>query len=154
MVGVQVDVVRADEGRKRVIRRLLELNAHDFSAIDGRDLSAAGEYGYPYLDDYWAAGTDRHPFLILAEGRIAGCALVRAGDPHRFGEFFVVRKYRRAGVGTQAARDVLTRFPGRWDVHEVAGHDAAVAFWRQAIPTTFHEIVAADGTHQHFTIGP
>ena len=38
----------------------------------------------------------------LVDGALAGCALVRAGSPHRFGEFFVVRKYRRSGVGATA----------------------------------------------------
>ncbi len=152
MDAVHVEVVPADETSQPVIRRLLELNSYDFSAIDGRDLSSLGEYGYPHLDDYWRPEENRHPFLIMVDGRIGGCALVRAGDPHRFGEFFVLRKYRRSGVGTRAARAVLARFPGRWDVHQVPGNDPAVAFWRRAIPVEFRQTAETDGTHQHFTI--
>jgi predicted acetyltransferase len=31
-------------------------------------------------------------------------------------EFFVLPKYRRGGVGTDAARAVFARFPGEWHV--------------------------------------
>lgn len=153
-VGVDVDVTPAAEGEKPIIGRLLELNAHDFSEFDGRDLGPHGEYGYPYLDDYWCGTEDRHPFLIRVDGTIAGCALVRAGRPHRFGEFFVVRKYRRRGVGTAAARSVFRRFPGEWLVEEVPGNDAAAAFWRRAIPAVYHEVVTDAGTSQRFVAGP
>ena len=147
---VDIRLVPALERDKPVVRRLLELNSHDFSEVDGRDLGPHGEYGYPYLDHYWLPEEERHPFLIDVDGQIGGCALVRAGVPHQFGEFFVVRKYRRRGVGLLAARAVFARFPGRWHVHEVAGNHAAVAFWRTAIPVVFDETSDDDGTTQTF----
>ena len=52
-VRVEVLVTRVPEEEKSVVRRLLELNSHDFSSIDGRDLGPHGDYGYPYLDHYW-----------------------------------------------------------------------------------------------------
>lgn len=147
---VNVTVVPVLEGDKPVVRRLLELNSHDFSEVDGRDLGPHGEYGYPYLDHYWIPGENRHPFLIDVDGQIGGCALVRAGEPHEFGEFFVVRKYRRRGVGVLAARAVFAQFSGAWFVHEVSGNDAAVNFWRRAIPVAFDETTDEHGTTQTF----
>ena len=147
---MDVRLIPALEGDKPVVRRLLELNSHDFSEVDGRDLGPHGEYGYPYLDHYWLAEEERHPFLIDVDGQIGGCVLVREGVPHQFGEFFVVRKYRRRTVGLLAARAVFARFPGPWHVHEVAGNHAAVAFWRKAIPVVFDETSDDDGTSQTF----
>jgi predicted acetyltransferase len=147
---VHVELVRAGEDEKAVVRRLLELNAHDFSEIDGRDLGPHAEYGYRFLDHYWLPGEDRHAFIIRVDGAIGGCVLVRAGAPHRFGEFFVVRKYRRSGVGTSVARMVFEMFPGEWLVQEVAGNEAAVAFWRRAIPCEFDEVVDDARTAQRF----
>ena len=149
---VDIAVVPASEEQKPIVRRLLELNSHDFSEIDGRDLGPHGEYGYWYLDHYWISNENRHAFLVTVDGKIAGCALVRAGQPHEFGEFFIVRKYRRNGVGTSVARDVLARFPGEWLVHEVEGNDAAVEFWSRAIPTNFEEHADSSGTAQRFVI--
>ena len=151
-MDVDVDVAPAAEVEKPVVRRLLELNAHEFSAFDGRDLGPTGEYGYRYLDHYWVGTEDRHPFLVRVDGALAGCALVRAGSPHRFGEFFVVRKYRRSGVGATAARHLFARFPGEWVVEVVAGNTAAVSFWRRAIPVAFDEVVTDAGTEQRFTV--
>lgn len=148
---MEIDVVPAAEEEKPIVRRLLELNSHDFSEIDGRDLGPHGEYGYQYLDHYWIQSENRHAFLITVDGMIAGCALVRAGDPHEFGEFFIIRKYRRTGVGTVAAREIFKRFPGEWFVHEISGNDSAVHFWRRAIPTEFQESTDQTGTAQRFT---
>jgi predicted acetyltransferase len=147
---VRVTVVPALERDKPVIRRLLELNSHDFSEIDGRDLGPHGEYGYRYLDHYWIPSENRHPFLIDVDGRIAGCVLMRAGEPNELGEFFVVRKYRRRGIGVLAARAVFAQFPGAWLIHEARGNDAAVHFWRTAIPVAFDETTDEHGTTQTF----
>jgi predicted acetyltransferase len=70
-------------------------------------------------------------------------------------EFFVMRKYRRGGVGVIAARAVFARFPGEWQVRELAANAGAVAFWRKAIPVPFTEDMNDEGPVQHFVIaGP
>ena len=48
-------------------------------------------------------------------------------------EFFVMSKYRRRGVGSEAARFAFDRFPGRWEVREMAANTPAQAFWRRVI---------------------
>ena len=75
-----VDVIAIREVVRVVVRRLLELYAHDFSEIDGHELSSSGEHGYRYLDLYWT-DADRHAFLIHADGRLAGLAMVRESSP-------------------------------------------------------------------------
>jgi predicted acetyltransferase len=134
-----------------VLRRLLELYAHDFSAYNGADVDDHGRYGYQYLDNYWT-DPDRYPFLFKVDGRFAGFALVRAGAPHDMAEFFVMRKYRRSGVGVEAARAVFARFAGEWQVRELAANVGATAFWRVAIPVPFTEDTNHEGPVQHFTI--
>jgi predicted acetyltransferase len=147
-----VDVQEATIDEKPVLRRLLELYAHDFSEFNGADVDDHGTFGYSYLDNYWTQ-PHRHPLLIRVDGRIGGFALVRSGSPHDMAEFFVMRKYRRGGVGVEAARAVFTRFPGEWQVRQVAANVAAVAFWHTAIPVPFTEDTNDDGPVQHFSIG-
>src|SRR4051794_29927930 len=110
-----VEVVDARESDRSVLRRLVELYRYDFSEFDDADVDDHGEFGYRYLDNYWTE-PDRHPYLIRCDARWAGFALVRSGDPNDMAGFFIMRKYRRSGVGRGAARDVLGRFPGRWTV--------------------------------------
>ena len=81
----------------------------------------------------------KHHFVIRVGGRLAGFALVSnrshyAGTGVReISEFFVLRKYRRRGVGTHAARMLFERFPGRWELAELTWNVAARRFWRRLI---------------------
>lgn len=145
-----VEVVEATVDDKPALRQLLELYCHDFSAYNGADVDAQGLYRYPYLDDYWTE-EERHPFLFKVEGQLAGFAFVRAGSPHDMAEFFVMRKYRRSGVGIDAARAVFAKFPGEWQVRELTANAGATAFWRNAIPVSFTEDTNDEGPVQHFT---
>jgi hypothetical protein len=60
--------------------------------------------------------------LIRADGHIAGFALLNQWSAldrpldRAVAEFFVVRKYRLACVGTRAAHRVFRRYPGRWEI--------------------------------------
>ena len=87
------------------------------------------------------------------DGAWAGLALVFTGEPHDIAEFFVMRKYRRHGVGTHAATRIFEQYPGRWTVREQVVNRAAAAFWRRAIPCTFDEVEEAGEIVQSFTVG-
>lgn len=148
---MDVEVIEAALADKPVLRNLLELYQHDFSAFDDIDVGADGLYNYRYLDNYWTE-TDRHPLLLRVDGKWAGFALVRSGTPHDMAEFFVMRKYRRRGVGTVLARGVFARFPGVWQVRQMASNPAATAFWTRAIPVDFAQETLDHGPVQRFTI--
>jgi predicted acetyltransferase len=132
---------------------LLELNAYEFSAIDGQDIGPDARYGYPYLDHYFDPSENRAALLFEADGQLAGFALIRLGPPHRVAEFLILPKYRRRGLGEEAARSVFTRWPGEWITHEIPGNQGAVAFWRAVIPVPFVETSDSNGTTQRFLIG-
>ncbi len=146
-----VEVFEATLEDKSVVRQLLELYQYDFSEFVDADLDRHGTYGYQFLDNYWTE-PDRHPFLFRVDGRWAGFALVRAGAPHDMAEFFVMRKYRRHGVGLVAARELFARFPGEWQVRQMATNTPATNFWRRAIPDPFEEDRSDHGTVQRFSV--
>jgi predicted acetyltransferase len=137
---------------KVVMRHLLELYLHDFSELDGSEVDDHGLYGYRYLDHYWTED-DRRPFLFLVDGRWAGFALIRLGNPNDIAEFFVLRKYRGRGIGKMAARDLFGRFPGAWQVRQIATNLSATTFWRRTIPVPFEEHLTENGPVQRFVIG-
>ena len=120
---------------------LFELYLYDFSEILHLEIGDDGRFRPPSLDFYW---TDPrcHPFLIRVDGRLAGFALVQernclTGEEERevcdVAEFFVLRRYRRRGVGERAARWIFDRFRGPWVVRQRAENRAATAFWRRTI---------------------
>jgi predicted acetyltransferase len=146
-----VNVIEATVAEKPVVRHLLELYLHDFSVFTDDDVDDDGRFGYDHLDSYWAE-PGRVPFLFRVDGRLAGFALVRTGAPHDMAEFFVMRKYRRGGIGRTAARQLFARFPGEWQVRQMRANVDATAFWRRAIPVEFVDDEIEAGPVQRFTM--
>ena len=119
---------------KAVLRRLLQLYHYDFSEWNGDDVDEHGEFTHRYLDHYW---TDPAQPAVpdSALGAVGqGFALVRAGAVHDMSEFFVMRKFRRAAVGREAARLLFQLFPGEWQIRQLHGNEAATRFWHAVIP--------------------
>lgn len=134
-----------------LLERLLQLYLYDFSQHAGYDVDDRGSYHYAWLAAY-RGEPDRHAYTIRVGTRPAGFALVRSGEPTRMAELFMLRKYRRAGLGAKAAREVLRLHPGRWSISQLATNRPATEFWRRAIPVPFEESVHADGrVEQRFT---
>ncbi len=134
-MDIEVSVAR-DSGRL-VVRHMMELYQHDFSEFDGGDLEEHGQYGYYDLDCFWIK-PNFSALVIKADGRWAGFVLVNDEviDPANtvtIVEFFVLRKYRRQGVGQRAAAAVLGARPGRWEIKVIDKNRAAHAFWRRVI---------------------
>ena len=146
-------------GDKAVLRRLMQLYLHDMSEFTGDDVDAHGEFPYRYFDQYWApdAGEERYPLFIRTDGSLAGFALVRrAGDEWQMAEFFVMRRFRRSGIGGEAAVMVFRRFAGPWFVHQLERNLPAQAFWPRVIGAftggTFKQGRDEWGTWQRFEV--
>ncbi len=48
-------------------------------------------------------------------------------------EFFILRKYRRRGIGRQVAVDLFDRFRGRWEISKLPTNLPALRFWSNVI---------------------
>ncbi len=142
MDAVQIGRAQADEAP--TLARLMQLYLHDFSEFAPLgspygELAGDGLFVYPHLDLYWVE-PGREPLLVRINGRLAGFVLVgdwsASGRPVDFAiaEFFVARKYRRRGIGTEIARQVIDARPGKWEVAVLSVNQPALAFWRQALP--------------------
>ena len=139
---MEIEIVPATLEQKPILRQLLELYQHDFSEYDGVDVNEHGMYGYPYLDYYWTQ-EGRDPFLIRVSadgGKWAGLVLVNSycyvrkeSNARSIAEFFVMRKYRRRGVGRRAAVQIFDRFPGPWEVIQHGNNRPSYRFWETVI---------------------
>jgi hypothetical protein len=109
-----------------VLSNLLELYLHDLSEIFPIEVGADGHFGYENLPLYWSYPDTHFAFLIRSGACFAGFALATRGSPATddpqdldVAEFFVLRRYRRAGVGGARLRHpatpcaVLPMAPGR-----------------------------------------
>ena len=123
-----------------LLANLLELYSHDLSDVFVLEPGSDGRFGYEKLPRYWSEPERRFPFLIRAGARLAGFALVTRGspvsdDPNDFdiAEFFVLRRYRHAGVGRGAAFLLWNLFATRWIVRVSEGNQKGVRFWSNVI---------------------
>jgi predicted acetyltransferase len=135
----EIEIVPAAPDQQPIVANLIELYAHDFSEFHDIELGDDGRFGYPNLATYWSEA-NKHPFLVRIDGRLAGFALVKKGSEVTgdaavwdMAEFFVVRKHRRSGNGTQIAHEVWRRFPGPWEIRVMHANEAARPFWARAI---------------------
>lgn len=133
----------AGPGTRQTFANLFQLYTYDFTEQwAGQARGEVSETGlfpdYPHLDSYWSE-PGRTPYLIRADGCIAGFVLINAfshsGLPvdHAVAEFFVLRKHRRGGVGRAAALAAIRPRPGQWELAVARRNTAALPFWRAVV---------------------
>jgi predicted acetyltransferase len=120
-----------------VVERLWQLYSHDMSEVRGTLPNAEGLFKAGRLPTYFG-DPDRTGFLITHQDAPAGFAFVWGllGDLRSMGDFFVARAARRNRVGYAAARELLARHPGRWEIGFQAGNAGAPEFWRRVVSDT------------------
>lgn len=132
-----LEVVPVSPEQKAILANLLELYSHDFSEFIDLEMGVDGRFGYRNLDLYWS-DPHRWPNFIQIGGRLAGFVLLEripreAGVMWDVAEFFVMRGFRRRGVGACAAHKIFTQLPGRWQVRVMRSNKPACQFWSRAV---------------------
>jgi predicted acetyltransferase len=133
-----IELTAATAGDIPALRRLMQFYLYDFAAFDGWDIGDDGTYGnLERIERFWEDG-DYERFLIRVDGVLAGFALTcrtSEGDEtiHLINEFFVLRRYRRCGVGRVAAQRLFERFDGTWELSVMNSNAVAKEFWAAVI---------------------
>lgn len=131
------------------VKNMYPLYLHDLSQFSGEGpnehgileataVRTLGEQG-DVQNIWWEKPEILLPFIIQADGRAAGFALV-ARPPHvaenvdyLLQEFFLLHAFRGRGIGDLAAWEIFDRFRGRWELHVLPGNLPAQAFWRRLL---------------------
>lgn len=145
--------------------RMLELYQYELSDIWDQELDSQGEFGYDTSKHRQAQRFFAH--VLLVDQHYAGFALIAPAmvtrqEGHWMEQFFVLKKYRKAGNGMALARHVFQCHPGAWEVGQMPGNAAARQFWRRVAATVtrgdFAEVEVTQGgwqgTVQRFTVEP
>ena len=155
-----LDLIPAGQDQQPVLANMLELYAHDFSEFHPIELGDDGRFGYKNLPLYWS-DSNRQPFLARLQGKLAGLVLIKRGseisanpDVWDMAKFFILRRYRRRGVGKELAARVWRRCPGSWEVRVRANNVPALEFWHSAVAKfTGHAVnsvrIEIDGVSWH-----
>jgi predicted acetyltransferase len=152
--GLAIEV--ALPGERGLIDNLTQLYVYDFSSLFAGtprlDLGPDGRFVLdPPLDATWQVD-DHLTLLFRWQGHPAGFALINRHShmatptDSAIAEFFVVRKYRRLGIGVAAARAIFGAWPGQWEVAVMRANTGAIGFWDRAIRgcPNAHDLVVHD----------
>jgi predicted acetyltransferase len=134
-----IELLRATRDDASMLANVFQYYVYDMTEIVDLELGGDGRFVVPALDAWWTDAR-RHPHFIQLDGKVVGFALVQQGSritgddqTWNVAEFFVMRKYRRGGVGGAAAVRVFDAYRGTWEVRELASNHGGIAFWRRVI---------------------
>jgi predicted acetyltransferase len=156
--GVQVMVHACRSAQSEdfpAIEQMLELYQYELSDIWDQDLDEHGRFGYEL--GRHRDGTRFFAHVLTVDGRYAGFALVAPAVVTRsegfwMEQFFILKKYRRGGLGSALARHVFDSHPGPWELGQMPLNVPAQAFWRKVIGALtggrFTEVEVTEGWWQ------
>lgn len=131
-------IVQVEEGADPILGNLFELYLHDMAEWFEFDTTPEGNFAFATKQEIWDKGIDVH-FLYFGEIPV-GFGLVGSAenfncqsDTKDMDEFFVVRRYRRSGIGREFANDLWSKYPGRWLVRVFQKNLPAIPFWRSSV---------------------
>jgi predicted acetyltransferase len=140
---MKVEVIAAAVKDKLLVLNLLQKYMLEMTSYTKVPRDESGSFYYKHFDNYWQHKS-YFPFKILCNSILAGflfvndiCYLVK--NAHSIAEFYVVPEFRLSGVGRQAAHFIFRRFPGKWEVRQLALNLPAIRFWRSVINSITNE---------------
>ncbi|HZN52898.1 MAG TPA: GNAT family N-acetyltransferase, partial [Methylomirabilota bacterium] len=106
---MKIELRQARSHEFPILERLMQLYLYDFAAIDDWPIADDGRYGNAAtIESFWN-DPQMSSFFVRVDGVLAGFVLVRdgayfAGEGTRdISEFFILRRHRRRGVGSEVA---------------------------------------------------
>ena len=136
---MKIELIKVTKDHKPILGQLLEYYCYDFSEFIETDVNAHGYFNYRHLDLYFIE-SERLPFFIKVDNQYGGFVLINKEfqyfqdrNGYALAEFFVMRKYRRKGIGKQAAFKIFDQFTGFWEVSIVMLNSPALKFWSTII---------------------
>ena len=139
LIDMEIRVQPITSDRYSVLSNLVQLYLYDISELDQRELGKDGCYSFRDINFYLQANNG-WAFQLLRRGIIVGFALValrrswiHEDTVYSIDDLFVLRNYRKQGIGRIAAFRLFSTFPGTWEVSEMEENKPAHVFWRQVV---------------------
>ena len=119
---MDITINEVQKSEEPILLNLVKMSCYEWSQYNLFDVNEKGEYPFEkYLPMYFE-NSRRHCFFVKADGILAGFALidddfaVNQNSDYSMGEFFVMYKYRRNGIGKIMAEYLFNQFRGKWEV--------------------------------------
>jgi predicted acetyltransferase len=118
-----IELVKTDNTQQQIISQLCELYTYEMTDLADFDINDDGYFGYEGLASFWK-DENKYAYLIYVNKKLAGFVLIQRGSPIDKAdteiwdvvEFFIMRKYRRQGIGEYVAQNLWASISGPWQV--------------------------------------
>jgi predicted acetyltransferase len=135
---MDIQIVLVNKGEKEILRNLLEKYEYEVSQYNQRDVNDLGLFGYDYLDNYWLE-ENRFPYFIKVDKKLAGFIMVNnyrelnVETEYSIGEYFIVYKYRKIGIGKYVINYIFNKYKGKWQLTYLPENEIAKKFWNKIV---------------------
>ena len=147
MIELNIRVIPASLEQAPIVAQLYELYTYEMTDLADFDINDNGYFGYDELPLYWK-DSNRHPYLVLVNKKLAGFVLIQNGSPIEIepdiwdvAEFFIMRKYRKKGVGQFVIQQIWRELKGQWQVRVWDNNKTAYVFWETVIGNFTKKII-------------
>lgn len=130
-------IVPANLADYPIIQNMARFYVYDRTYYMGWACSENGMFECIDFKHYFIDPASR-AFLVKFESELAGfilldkISLIEAVD-WNMGEFFILAKFQKYGVGSWVAQEIFKQFLGKWSVAVMPENLRAVNFWRKNI---------------------
>lgn len=151
-------LVEASDDNASVLAQLTQFYLHDISEFSGAEPEQSGLFNESGLGD---SDDTRRTFLIYLRSVPAGFLsyerCTRANEAFqgcRLRHMFIIRGYRRLGIGEEIARMLFELHHGPWEAVVAESNEPGTHFVRQVVRRytfkNYRELNSADGKHRVF----
>ncbi len=136
-MNITVDIVGPDE--HGAFQNLLKMYCYEWSQYNLFDVDKHGVFPFERCVHGFFEDPLCHCFLVRVDGVLAGLAIIdhdfalHKDYDYSMGEFFVMHKYRRLGVGGFTARTLFDKYPGKWEVGFHPANITSEKFWLRTV---------------------
>jgi predicted acetyltransferase len=133
------NLIKASREHISVFENLMQFYIYGFSEFVALDVNEDGLFEpYSSLREYWEEGNERFPYFIKEDEKHLGFVLIRyitLSDRSYFSmaEFFIMRRYRKMGIGRSIAEQVFNLHKGQWEIYQRESNKPAQNFWNKII---------------------
>ncbi len=139
-IAQKVSLIKAHEEDHPVIQNMARFYVYDMSRfcghLPGWECPDDGLFECFDLKDYFTH--PNHAFFIMVGKEKAGFAFInKIGSTldvdWNVGDFFILAKFQKSGIGQEIAETIFQKYPGIWEVASIPENSRALYFWRKVV---------------------
>jgi len=137
-----IQLIPASLSDYSAIQNMARFYVYDMSEYMGSEpgweIPEDGLYECIDFKKYWESDSTASPFLIKYKDELAGFVILdKKGSDDKvdfnMAQFFILRKFKKKGLGKFVAQSFFEKFKGLWEVNVMLENHGAYEFWKKII---------------------